>query len=542
MLMMKKILFIRYTSFIMLLFAFSCTKLNEKELLYDQVTTDNFYKNDAELAAAVGGAYSPIYSYSNYYFILNETTSDEMVVPQRGSAWYDNGKWVRFADHTYSRISNNTDGEINDAWKWAFGGVAGCNKTLLALSKSSSTAAAAYISELKALRAVYYYWLLDLYGNVPIVTDFTSTQPPANNTRKQVYDFVEKELLENLPKLPKSGPADGPQYGRVNYYTAWAILAKLYLNAAVYTGTAQWQKASDACDVIINAGVYSLAPLYIDNFKRNNTGSPEFIWAIPYDGAKGPGFSLHANTLHGLSAQTYNMVGGAWNGFSAQQEFYQTYIDPALNPGAQGTVIGLDPKGTPTSGTLDSRLTNFLVGPQYASDGITRLIDGAAEASDPDGQPLTFTPYINMIEPNCWAQAGARISKWQFYQGMNYNLDNDMAIIRYADILLMKAECIARIKNDWNDAAVVALLNQIRQKHGGAGLSPLGTLNAKNFLEERSREMAFESVKRQDMIRFGTFNAARTYNAADPDNHVNIFPIPEEQLNANPNLKQNPGY
>ncbi|MHA4806892.1 RagB/SusD family nutrient uptake outer membrane protein [Flavitalea flava] len=525
----------------MMLLSFSCTKLNEKSLLYDQVTTDNFYKTDAELAAAVGGAYAPIYQYSNYYFILNECTSDEMVVPQRGTSWEDGGKWVRFADHTYSIVSNPTDGEINDAWTWAFGGVATCNKTLLALSQSSAPAAGSYISELKVLRAVYYYWLMDLYGNVPIVTDFTNTQPPANATRQSVYNFIEKELLDNAGQLPKSGPGDGPLYGRVNYYTAWAVLAKLYLNAGVYTGTPQWQKASAACDTIINSGVYALTPSYLDNFKRDNTGVSEFIWAIPYDGVKAPQFGLNANTLHGLSVQTYNMIGGAWNGFAAQQEFYQTYMDAAINPGTQGTVVGLDPLGTPTMGTKDNRLTNFLVGPQYASDGTTRLMDGAAEPTDPDGPPLTFTPYINMLKPDCWAQAGARISKWQFYQGMRDALDNDMAIFRYADILLMKAECIAR-QSSWNDPAVIAAVNNIRLTHGGAGLTPFATLDATRFLQERSREMAFESVKRQDMIRFGTFNLARTYNTADPDNHVNIFPIPVVQLNANPNLKQNPGY
>nr|MBA4166196.1 RagB/SusD family nutrient uptake outer membrane protein [Chitinophagaceae bacterium] len=360
--------------------------------------------------------------------------------------------------------------------------------------------------------------------------------------RKEVYDFVEKELLDNVANLSKNGPGDGPNYGRVNYYTAWATLAKLYLNAEVYTGTAQWQKAQDACNIIINSGLYSLTGAYLDNFKRNNTGSPEFIWAIPYDGTKAPGFALHANTLHGLSAQTYSMVGGAWNGFVSTSEFYQTYIDASKNPGNQGTVVGLDSRGTPTVGTLDNRLTNFLVGPQYAADGVTRLMDGAAEADDPDGAPLTFTPYINQLKPNCWAQAGARISKWQFYQGMNYNLDNDMAIFRYSDILLMEAECRARLAGSWNDPGVVATLNQIRQKHGGEGLTPLSGLTANRFLEERSREMAFESFKRQDMIRFATFNSARTYNAADPSNFVNIFPIPEVQLNANPNLKQNPGY
>jgi len=539
---MKFISITRLAFLPIILLAASCTKLNEKDLLFDQVTTDNFYKNDAELAAAVGAAYSPIYSYSNFFFILNEATTDEMVVPQRGSGWYDNGKWVRFADHTYSRTSNSTDGEINDAWTWAFGGVTTCNKLLLALSKSQAPIALTYVSELKALRAVYYYWLLDLYGNVPIVTDFTNTAPPATNTRKQVYDFVEKELLDNVNSLPKSGPGDGPNYGRVNYYTGMATLAKLYLNAKIYTGTEQWQKAKDACDVIINSGKYALNSVYIDNFKRNNTGSSEFIWAIPYDAVKGQGFSLHANTLNGLSAQTFSLVGGAWNGFSSVQEFYQSYIDPSQNPGTQGSVVGLSPTGAPVQGTLDNRLSNFLVGPQYKADGVTRLLDGAPEATDPDGPPLTFTPYINEIAPNCWNQAGARISKWQFYQGMNYNLDNDMAIFRYADIILMKAECTARLTNNWNEPTVLAAVNNIRTLHGGANLTQFGSLTAQSFLAERSREMAFESVKRQDMIRFGTFNSSRRYNVADPGDFVNIFPIPEMQLNANPNLKQNPGY
>lgn len=539
---MKCIFITRITLLSVLLVTASCTKLDEEDLLFDQVTTDNFYKNDAELAAAVGAAYSPIYAYTNYYFILNETTTDEMVVPQKGSDWYDNGKWVRFADHTYTRLTNNTDGEINDVWNWAFGGVTTCNKLLLAISKSDVPIATSYISELKALRAIYYYWLLDLFGNVPIVTDFTNTAPPATNTRKQVYDFVVKELTENLSSLPKTGPGDGPNYGRVNYYTAQAALAKVYLNAGVYTGTAEWQKAKDACDIIINSGKYTLTNSYLDNFKRTNTGSSEFIWAIPYDAIKGAGFSLHANTLNGLSAQTYSMLGGAWNGFSSVQEFYQSYIDPSQNPGVQGPVVGLSPTGNIVSGTLDNRLSNFIVGPQFSADGITRLRDGAAEASDPDGPPLTFTPYINEIAPNSWKQAGARIGKWQFYQGMNYNLDNDVAIFRYADILLMKAECTARLTGNWSESTVLAMVNNIRTLHGGANLTPFISLTAQTFLEERSREMAFESVKRQDMIRFGTFNSARRYNNADPSNHVNIFPIPEVQLNANPNLKQNPGY
>ena len=168
-----------------------------------------------------------------------------------------------------------------------------------------------FIAELKALRAIYYYWLLDLFGNVPISTDFTKTDPPPNNTRKEVYEFVEKELLAALPDLQKTGPNDNATYGRVNYYTAQAVLAKLYLNAEVFSGTAQWDKAIAACDDIINSGKFALMPNYRDNFKKDNKGSTEFIWVIPYDEIQATGFNLPHQTLHMAEQATWNMGGAA---------------------------------------------------------------------------------------------------------------------------------------------------------------------------------------------------------------------------------------
>ena len=126
--------------------------------------------------------------------------------------------------------------------------------------------------------------------------------------------------------------------------------------------------------------------------------------------------------------------------------------------------------------------------------------------TDPDGAPFTFTPYVNELEPNAWRQAGARIGKWQFYQGMTPDLDNDFAIFRYADILLTKAEATARKNANWNDPTVLAVVNQIRTQHGG--VDPFATLTAATFLAERGREMFFEAWRRQDMIRFGTYNNA----------------------------------
>ena len=525
----------------------SCTKLDESKYLFDKVTGDQFGKTDLEISSAVGAAYSNLAGVggNNHYIPLNEVTTDEMVVPTRGPDWGDGGHWVRLKKHAYV----STDPLPGNGWNFCYSGISSCNRLIATLTTIGTPTALAYVPELKGLRAIYYYWLLDWYGNVPLSIDFADTKPPANATRKQVYDFVESELLANGPLLKKPTTIpDIATYGRVNFYTVQACLAKLYLNAQVYTGTAQWDKAIAACNQIINSGIYQLTPNYVDNFVQNNQNSKEFIWAIPFDHIKFGGLNLDMMTLSYLNQATYNINAQPWNGFASVSEFYNSYIDPAQNPGPQGIVVGIDPLGTPTTGTDDKRMrANFVVGPQFSSTGV-RLSDDGADATDPDGKPFTFTPYINQLEPAAWRQSGARIGKWQFYMGMTQNMDNDFAVFRYADILLTKAEATARMSNNWNDGSVLAVVNQIRTQHGG--VTPFTTLTAATFLAERSREMFAEAWKRQDMVRFGTYNNAYLFHAADPAdalgpngiNHLNVFPIPETQINANKNLKQNPGY
>jgi starch-binding outer membrane protein, SusD/RagB family len=536
------------TCFMMgLLVCGSCTDLNEEDYLYDQVTNDKFYKNDKEILSAVGAAYANLYgSFGNADNIMPlwEVTTDEMVVPTRGADWGDGGHWVRLQTHTYT----SNDPRPNSAWEKLYAGISNCNRLLSILEPLGTEQSIAFVKELKSLRAVYYLWLLDLFGNVPLSIDFKQVEPLPKSTRQEVYNFVEKELLENGADLKKTGPADETTYGRVNYYTVQAALAKLYLNAQVYTGTAQWDKAIAACDEIINSGLYNLMANYKDNFSRNNKGSTESIWVIPYDEINATGHTIPHITLHMESQKGYNMSAQPWNGFASIQEFYQSYTDPIQNPGPQGTVVGVDPKGTPTTGTVDKRLSNFIVGPQYMPDGVTQLTDNGADAADPDGPPLTFTPYINELLPAAWRQTGARIGKWEIYKGNNGQLSNDYQIFRYADILLTKAEAIARKANNWNDDITLSLVNQIRETHGG--VTPFLTLDADKFLAERGREMFAESQRRTDLIRFGKYNSAWRFHTADPAdalgpnglNHLNIFPIPAPQINTNPKLTQNPGY
>ncbi len=548
---MKIKLVIRISMVVLLLTVISCTKLNENDYLFDTVNSNNFYQTDAELSSAVGAAYSNLAKMaSNSTFIPSEeVTTDECVVPTRGPDWGDGGRWVRLQTHTY----NSADPDPINDWNFCYTGINTCNRLIATLSKYTNAKIPGYIAELKGLRAIYYLWLLDWFGNVPISIDFTSTGSPTTSTRDQVYALVETELLAAAPLLPHTGPADESTYGRVNAYTCWAALAKLYLNAQVYTGTAQWAKCIAACDTVINSGHYALTLNYQDNFVQENKGASESIFMIPYDHVHEQGENIDMMTLNGLNQNTYNMNAQPWNGFASIQEFYNSYIDPVQNPGPQGSVVGTDPAGDSVIGTLDKRLVNFLVGPQYAADG-TQLQDGGYEKSggsyvgDPNGAPITFTPFINELSPTAWRQSGARIAKWKFYSGMTQNMDNDWAIFRYADVLLMSAEATARLNSNWNDPYSLAIVNQIRVQHGG--VTPYVTMTAATFAAERGREMFFEGWKRQDMIRFGTYNSAWRFHPADPAdnlgphgiNHLNIMPIPATQINANQSLQQNPGY
>ena len=189
-----KILSLTKYSLIGLLIITSCTKLDEKELVFDTATSSNFGQTDAEIVSLLAAAYTNLYgSFGSDGSImrLEEVPTDEIVVPQRGPDWGDGGHWIRLKLHT----TKPNDGGPENTWAFFFKGVNTCNRVLTLLEPLGTPSSSKFISEIKALRAIYYYWLLDLFGNVPISTDFTKTDPPPNNTRKEVYDFVETELI-----------------------------------------------------------------------------------------------------------------------------------------------------------------------------------------------------------------------------------------------------------------------------------------------------------------------------------------------------------
>ncbi len=495
----------------------SCTDLDEK--LYDTVTDDNFLKTEEEFISALGAAYTGLYALGNHgsYFSVQETSSDEAMIPTRGADWGDAHQWVNSHEHDFKPGDSN----INNAWGFLYGGVATCNRliaqftTLKDAGKVTPALADKFIGELRTLRALYYYWLLDTFGNVPLVTSFDvpSDYKPKTETRLTIYNFVESELRDAVPALSKSN--DGTTYGRMNYWAGKTIQAKLYLNAEVYSGTARWAEAAAAAGEIISSGLFSLETSYRTNFVNNNgyPNSKEFILAVPFDEVFAQGQNIAQMTLHYGSQLTYNLKEQPWNGYCSLQDFYNLHDD------------------------ADSRKINFIVGPQFASDGVTPIIDGSVEAADPDGPQVNFTPEVNQIEPNALRQAGVRIGKYEFKSGASANLSNDMPLFRYADVLLTRAEALWRVNN--GDAEALQLVNQVRDR--SIKNAAFTSLNAQNLLDERGREMFYEGVRRQDEIRFGVYGNPTEFMPGSAKTKE-IWPIPGPQINVNPNLVQNPGY
>jgi len=559
---MKKTLYLIRIMMILLgvaAFSQACTKLDET--LYSQVTPANFFKTDAEFVAALGSAYTQLGGYATGDINeVQEMTTDEVVVPTRGSDWDDGGTQRRLHLHAWGY----DDGFMNNPWDFCFSGVSTANrliyqfKTLSDQGQVNKDVASAYIGELTTLRSFFYWQLVDLYGSVPYDNDFANANPaPPQTPRATVFTNVVADLETNVPLLTKN--VDGTTYGRMNYWAGKFLLAKLYMNAEVYSGTAQWDKAIAACDEIINSGKYTLESNYFANFNVNNSSSKEFIFAIPYDKIFFTGFNMNMASLHYTSQYTYNLTSQPWNGYCSLEKFYNSYEATDLRRGDAGTLTGPAVKRG-----------NFVAGYQYKLGGGVSIDDGA-DGTDPDGKPVNLgnigdlingqpAPQINELGPQAWRQSGVRIGKWEYEIGGTPDMSNDYSVFRYADVLLMKAEAVWRKSNSPTDATALALVNQIRAR---AGLTNMTSLDGKlsfdlagpvvpggELFNERGREMVFEHSRRQDLIRFGLWNMNAKWtlpyhNVGDvlkSGDYLKLYPIPKPKLAANPNLVQNPGY
>ena len=523
----------------------SCSKLKDRN--YSNIVSNDFVPTSSDIASLTGSGYAywrPLMlgRSNNSIFRTNEISSDETVIPARPNGWVDGGIYRRMHEHKWTPDEAN----CTQIWNQAYGGITSCNRLIYQMESGLIPVGAekeATIAELRVLRASFYYALCDFFGNVPIVTKFDLPAGflPEQSTRTGVYNFVVQEITESMPLL--SSKNDQSTYGRFNKGAANALLAKVYLQSSVYTGTPAWDKCIQVCNTIINSGSYSLESNQSNVFVTENQNSKEIIFAIPFDEKFTPdgltAFCIHRETFQPENQATYNFKTSPLGGICAVPQFVSTF------------------------NTDDSRFkTTWIQGPQYSSDGSVLICTLGAFK----GRPLTYLNDLPGIDSSEEVH-GYRLGKFQYKQGALIGLSNDWPLFRYADVLMMKAECLLRT-GDASGAA--ALVTQVRQRGFTASPAKAVVTGAEllqassydyglrnhftttheggaditygRFLDELGWEFALEGRRRQDLIRFGVFTKKSWLSHSPNGDHRTLLPLPRVELEKNAHLKQNPGY
>jgi hypothetical protein len=506
-----------------------CTKLDVAQK--SSLTPANFPTTPAQFVAATGPIYTSFRSApSRQYWLLQNLAADENVLVARGGNWLDGG--------TYSTVNLHTvtpdNSMIETCWQWGYTTISTCNQVLSLFSAVPDGASKQQtVAEIKTMRALSYYYMMDLFGNVPISKTFGDTTNLGTQPRATVFAFVESELLAQIPYL--SATVDVSTYGRPTKNLAYAVLAKMYLNAQVYTGTARYQDAVTMCDNVIKSGSYSLDADYLGMFKPSNGPQiKDFIFAIPYDALLAQGQYYARWTINPNLASKYKMPYTPDGPMYTYKQFYALFNDPN-----------------------DVRKKQYLTGKQYNNDGTpinitTTNIGLNANYTGPNPNAtvvhqLEFTPDIVWTNNATFDIGNDELANEEGYRNNKFypdslsttrNQSNDVPMFRYADILLEKAEAILRGANATNGDSPLSLVNQVRAR---AKAAPLASVALSDILDERGRELAVECSRRDDLIRFGQFEKPWGIKTDADPNH-RIFPIPRPEIQLNPKLIQNPGY
>lgn len=488
------------------LFIQSCTNLDEK--VYSSIPADEFFKNENEVIMNVGRAYTHLTSYINHWNVWGTLviSSDEGMCPYRETnLWWDNGVWIDLHRHNFHSQSGN----LNNCWSFIFDGVTLCNQILYQLDESpvDFPTKKNLLAEVKTLRAWLYLNAIDLYGNVPLAIDFKQKELPDQVGRSVLFDFIESEIKGNVDLLDDVPTSSN--YGRVTKAMAYTMLSKLYLNAKEWTGKEMWQEASDACDKIIGFNKLILEPDCSANFKVQNEGSRENIFVMSIDNIYTRGAMVfHQMCLHTLSQQTFGIIDFCWDGFCAMEDHYKLYDE------------------------MDARRKFWLEGPQFDAAGNPLMLA-------PNRQ-LTYRPYVKALyneHDPALLDDGVRFAKYEYESGLMNGMNNDYVFYRYADVLLMKGEALVRLGRT---SESLLYFNQVRER-AGASIYAEKDITLDEILEERSRELAWEGCRRQDLIRFGKWNQS-WYEKEAKGEHTKLFPIPYWAIDTNSKLIQNPGY
>lgn len=526
---------IAYTALLIGALVTSCTNLDID--VKSELVPDNFPKTEEQFVAASGVVYTEFaLGYTDNYWLQSELSGDGFALTANGGNWFDGG---RYKDLHFHQWNKNND-LVKSTWSWLYKTINSCNKvySLLEGAEDSATKETT-IAQLRVMRAFCFYLLIDNFGDVPLTKTF-GEDLAARDKKKDVFDYIEKELKEALPTLKTVN--DKSSYGRPTQLTAYAMLAKLYLNAEILIGRPMYQEAVAACDKVIEfekkgATELTATGKYLAMFNYDNGPEfKEFLLAIPYD----------ENNLQSFRPSRYALSiyhPAAW-------EFKFTVSSCMRTIPAYYDLFAEDPN--------DVREKQFLKEEQYLRDGVTPMmlkatkvqLDSRYKGEDKDAivnYHIKFTKEIEFRDKANFDNGddvtgrliGYRCNKYPASTTQTERFhSNDFPVLRYADILLMKAEAILRGATATNGETALSLVNRIRER---AGATAWTSVNLDRLLDERGREFSLEAWRRNDLIRFGKFENSWLLKT-DNDTRKRLFPIPQTEIETNPLLEQNPGY
>ena len=538
----------------------SCHKLDI--VSNSEYTPAVFPTTEAQFQSVIGPIYTHLRNIYQGDQLTFDLSTDQSILPAYGGNWYDGNKYQELHRHTWTK----DNAWVNSTYSDAAYLVGLANQTLFILKEApDGPAKNAGVAEVKAMRALGFFLLMDGFGGVPLDTLYGVTELKERATRTQVFNYIESELKSVLPNLKTaSGPTT---YGKPNRYFAFSLLAKMYLNAEVYTGTAKLNECIAACDSVISAGggsQYVVEPRasYLQMFYPTNGPSmKEFIFAIPFDGATSNGYYFPARYDLNRNLGIRYKYSGSTAG---------TNVDPIINLTTGNGLVHSKPSGPRAtlstflnyflSDANDIRLKQWLYGPQTWEDGTPIMVkttkkgyDQFYTASD-GGTALNYALVIDTAiklrqndalfdcgnDEIAWNQ-GARNIKFlaDYLNTASRNQGNDVPLFRISDILLMKAEAIQRGGTATNGQTALSLVNTIRSNRTTS--SAWTSVTLEDIYQERCRELAWEFWHRNDMIRFGKYENAWGFKY-NTDIYRRLYPIPTVALSANSKLTQNPGY
>ncbi len=571
---MKKIV-ITLLTVLFLSLASSCDKMLE-EINYGNPTTADLMTNEANVPLLVGQCYAEVkwlHDHWGYWGVVT-LTADEGLCPTRmpDKDWADGGYWRNLNTHNW----NEMGGAFRNIWNTTIAGAVLCNKLLKTLddykSSMSEQVYAQYSGELEVMRSYYYYMLFDCFGRIPYLEEFVDKASDPLMEPCDVWSHLVDCLEKNAPNLPAvtDDASRALNYGRATQGLAYALLARLYLNAESFDCTPANIKLKNGhstpintaadfytncvrcCDAIINAGSYSIEPDYFTNFKIDNSASKENIFVIVENGeaniderSGGDGMMLNKLrisllTLNYNHQKTYNMLETPWNGFCARPSFMDRFAATDVRgPGNEGL------------GTNDTKRWGWFLGPIYDASG------NLCKDKDEDKSDAIIVKDVTSLTEASDLE-GARCIKYEIDKAGKYKYsENDFVLFRYADVLWMKEEAILRGgagASGWGSADFQTLRRRsfAYEADGDAAYRTAypDVLTLDGILDERGREFAWENMRRRDLIRFGKFNKANYVQfITATDEYRKWFPIPYKVLeksvrdeNGNPVWTQNPGY